>query len=69
MGNNLTPYSIAVGEENIYFLIPHFKFLKRDRTDDSELNTNESSVDPFDYHCAKNSFKKLRKYELHSNYN
>ena len=23
MGNNLTPYSIAVGEESIYFLTPH----------------------------------------------
>ena len=29
MGNNLTPYSIAKGDENIYFLTPHFKFFKR----------------------------------------
>ena len=27
MGNNLTPYSIAIGIENIYFLTPHFKLL------------------------------------------
>ena len=29
MGNNLTPYSIAIGEENIYFLTPHFNFIKK----------------------------------------
>ena len=27
MGNNLTPYSIAIGEEKIYFLTPYFKFI------------------------------------------
>ena len=26
MGNNLTPYNIATGEENISFSTPHFKF-------------------------------------------
>ena len=30
MGNKLTPYSIAIGwSKNIYFLTPHFKFIKR----------------------------------------
>ena len=28
MGNNLTPYSIAIGWENIYYLTPYFKFIK-----------------------------------------
>ena len=28
-GNNLTPYCIATGDENIYFLTPHFKFLEK----------------------------------------
>ena len=32
MGNNLIPYSIAMGEQNIYFLTPHFKFIKRENT-------------------------------------
>ena len=32
-GNNLTPYSITIGEENIYFLTPHFMFVKRIRID------------------------------------
>ena len=29
MGNNMIPYSITVDEENVYFLSPHCKFLKR----------------------------------------
>ena len=29
MGKNLVPYSIAKGEENIYFLTPDFEFSKR----------------------------------------
>ena len=27
VGNNLTPYSIAIGMENIYFLTANFKFI------------------------------------------
>ena len=64
MGNNLTPYSLEIGEENICFLTPHFKFIKREKTDDNELlKTNKGIVDPFNYHnsnCGKCSFKKLR---------
>ena len=45
MRNNLTTYSIAIGEENIYFLTPHFKFIKRDRIVDSELlNTTKTPL-------------------------
>ena len=29
MGNNLTRYSVAVGEQIIYFLTPHFKFINK----------------------------------------
>ena len=29
MGNNLTPYSIALGWENIYYLTPYFRFVQR----------------------------------------
>ena len=62
MRNNLTPYSIAVGDENIYFLTPHFKFVRRDKiVYDELLKTNENYVDPFDYHdsnCGKDFFKK-----------
>ena len=66
MGNNLTPYSIAIGEKNTYFLSPHYRFNKKDRIDDKEkLSTNEKCNDPFNYHvlnCGKDWFKKLRRY-------
>ena len=64
MGNNITPYSIAIGEENIYFLTPYFRFIKRDKINDNQLlKANKTSVDPFHYHvsnCGIHSFKKLR---------
>ena len=31
MGNNLKPYSIAIGMENIYYLTPYFKFIKKEK--------------------------------------
>ena len=72
MGNNLTPYSIAVGRENVYFSTPHFRFIKREKINDNELlKTNKNSIDTFDYNvsnCGKKSVKKLRKSEIHSNY-
>ena len=72
MGNNLIPYSIAIGMENIYFLNPHFKFNRRNEINyDDLLSNNENSVDPYDYHrsnCGKDSLKKLRTYKIHSNY-
>ena len=72
MGTNLTPFFIARGGENIYFSIPRFKFIKREKHNDNEvLKTKESSADPLDYHvsiCGKNSFRKLQKYKIHSSY-
>ena len=72
MGINLIPYSIVVGMENIYFLRPHFKFIRGKKVDyDNLLETNGYSVDPYDYHvaqCGKDSFKKLGTYKIHSNY-
>ena len=63
MGNNLTLYSIAVGDEYIFFLTPHFKFGKREKIDyDDLLSRNEKSVDPYDCHlskCGKVFFKKI----------
>ena len=60
MGNNLTPYSIAIGEENIYFLFPHFRFVKREKINYKELlKANKTDVDPFDYHVLK-CIKKTR---------
>ena len=54
MGNNLIPYSIAVGEENVYFVSTHCKFRKRINIRDVDLlKTNGNSLDPFDYHVEK----------------
>ena len=72
MGNNLIPYSIAVGDENVYFLTPHFIFVRKNRIKyDYLLRTTENSVDPYYYHlskCGKDSFKNLGLYKIHSNY-
>ena len=61
MGNNLVPYSIAKGEENIHFLIPDFEFIIREKLKNIELKeTNENFVDLFDDRvsdCGKDSFK------------
>ena len=63
MGNNLRPYSIAIGKENIYFLTARFNFIKREKINEKELlKSIENSVDPFEYdvlNCGKNSFKRL----------
>ena len=71
MGNKLNPFSVMIGDENIYILTPYFKLNKRDEINVNQLlKTKEGSVDPFDYHvsnCGKNSFKKLRKYKSLSN--
>ena len=72
MGINLTLYTVAIGEENMYFLTPHYRFIKRDWIDDNDfLSTNENSFCAFDYHvlyCGKNSFRNSRRYKVHSNY-
>ena len=38
MGNNLTPYSIALGWENIYYLAPYFKFIKNENIDINDID-------------------------------
>ena len=32
MGNSLTPYSIGIGEENVYFVTPHFRFVEKEKS-------------------------------------
>ena len=42
MGNNLTTYSIAIGDEYIFFLNPQFKFIKSEKISNNEnLKINE----------------------------
>ena len=38
MGNNLTPYSIAIGWENIYFLTPYFRVIKKENIDVDDID-------------------------------
>ena len=61
MGNNLTPYSIAIGWENIYYLTPYFKFIKKENIDVDDIDNL------FDYKNISNC-QKLRTYKIHSNY-
>ena len=64
MGNNLTPYSIATGEENYYLLTPNFSFIKKDKIDYDTLLKGiyvpESDL--------KESFKEKELCKIHSNY-
>ena len=53
MGYILVPYSIVIGEENIYFLTPHFKFNRREIITNIELmETNKNFFDLFDYNVS-----------------
>ena len=38
MGNNLTPYSIPIGYENIYYLTPFFRYIKEENIDVDDIN-------------------------------
>ena len=39
MGNNLTPYSIVIEWENIYYLSPYFKFTRKEKNiDEDDIN-------------------------------
>ena len=62
MGNNLTPYSIAIGWENIYYLTPHFKYIKKENIDVDDID----KLFDIDYNIISNC-QKLRIYKIHSN--
>ena len=63
MGNNLTPYSIAIGYENIYYLTPYFRYIK---TENIDVDDTDKFFD-IDYHIIT-KYQKLRTYKIHSNY-
>ena len=59
MGNNLTPYTFAIGDENIYFLIPHVNFIKREKIKDNDLlKSNEILLIPLNilFQFVENTF-------------
>ena len=63
MGNNLTPYSIAIGWENIYYLTPYFRYIKKENIDVDGIDT----LFDIDYNIISN-YQKLKTYKIHSNY-
>ena len=64
MGNNLTPYSFATGEENYYLLAPNFSFIKKNKIDYDTI-LNGIYVPDSD---MKESFEELELFKIHSNY-
>ena len=63
MGNNLSPYSIATGEEKYYLLAPNFSFIKKDKIDYNTI-LNGIYVPESDL-----PFEKSELCKIHSNYN
>ena len=63
MGKNLTPYSIAIGWENIYYLTPYFRFIKKKNIDVDDID----KLFDIDYHIIS-IYQKLRTYKIYSNY-
>ena len=61
MGRNLSPYSIAIGEKNKYYLKPHFKFSKKE-------NIDEDDIDKLFVYDNILNCQKLKTYKIHSNY-
>ena len=55
MGNNMIPYTFAVGEKYSYFISTHYKFIETDKIEEAILlNTSGDSLDQYDYHPSKN---------------
>ena len=63
MGNNMVPYTFAIGEKYTYFISTHYQFIENDKIEDGILlNVSNNSLDPYDYHLSKSGldcFKKL----------
>ena len=63
MGNILSPYSIATGDENYHLLFSNFKFNKMDKIDYDTILDGIYVPDS----DLKESFEDLELYKLHSN--
>ena len=70
IGNNMIPYTFAVGENFTYFLYYRYKFIENDKIEEGTLlNATNTSLDPYDYHlekCGIDSFKNLERILIHS---
>ena len=63
MGNNLTPYSIAIGWEIIYYLTPYFRIIKKKNIDVDNID----KLFDIDYDDIM-SREKIEINKIHSNY-
>ena len=63
MGNDLIPYSIAIGWENYYLLAPKFMFIKKDKIDYDTLLGGRYVEDS----DLKESFEEIEFCKIHSN--
>ena len=62
MGNNMIPYTSAIGEKYTYFISTHYKFIENDEIDEGRLlNPSSDSLDPYDYHLSKEGLDCLEK--------
>ena len=72
MGNNMVPYTFAVGEKYTYFLSSRYKFIQNDRIEDGTLlNATNNNLDPYVYHlekCDIDAFKKLENELVHTSW-
>ena len=70
MGNNMIPYTFAVGEKYTYFLSSHYKFIQNEKMEDGTLlNASNNSLDPYDYQvekCGEGVLKKLEHTQIHT---
>ena len=63
MGNILTPYSITIGWEKIYYLTPYFRFIRKENVDVDDID----KLFDIDYDVLSR-YQKLRTYKIYSNY-
>ena len=63
MGNNLTPYSIALVYENIYYLTPYFRYIKKKNIDVDDID----KIFDIDYDDIMNR-EEIKITRIHSNY-
>ena len=70
MGNNMIPYTFAIGEKYTYFIHNHYKFFDNKKTEEGTLlNATDASLFPFDNHvekCGIDSFKTLERSHIHT---
>ena len=72
MGNNMVPYTFAIGAKETYFISTHYKFIENGKIEEGTLlNATNDSSSPFDYHlekCGVDSFKTLEHSKNHNFY-